>query len=148
MAEPAYDYNRFYGNAAPETFVKQKKKTVKKPELKKLRPTAPSATWEQHSAVMKKVASVSVIIAVVAVFFSAALWALFSERQLAHNINDLKEEYNIVHAQLDTLKAGVESKITAAVVADYAETKLGMIKVPDSNKIYSDTGSQNGVINE
>lgn len=148
MAEPAYDY--YAPNQAPATPVspKPKKQPKRNPEMQKATYTMEYASYNQAMAVVKRIVSVFLIFSILAVFIGGTIYSFYAERELSHKIREVQAEYVEVSAHVETLRAEIEAKITASVVADYAENKLGMVKIPESNKVYSGIGTVNGVVNE
>lgn len=148
MAEVAYDY--YTGGAAPSMPAEpaRRHERKQKPEIKKVRKTVERASYEQHKAVLKRVAKAGCVLLIVSPFVVGSIWSLYTERAQIRKISEMKTEYKEISAMAETLRAQVEAKITASVISDIAENKLGMVKIPESNKVYSDTGSSNGVVND
>ncbi|MGN0468282.1 MAG: hypothetical protein ACI4GY_06135 [Acutalibacteraceae bacterium] len=121
------------------------KKPEHKPDLRKLeRKKADLKAQEKaaNSAVIKFFAAVTVCVVamgIVCTSFASVRTAKAQEKKFLDELDIYKSKQVEVEAQLGML-------VTPDKIAKIAAGRLGMIKVPDENKIYDDANAENQIV--
>lgn len=141
----AYDFDF---SAAPVRKPQQKPEVQKKPkpELRRLESQRKGQTREEEKAAGMRVAkatAVTVFFAVVLCVVCTSFCMVWSARRQQQSALDRLE---IGKSALVEVNAKLNSLVTPDKIAKIATGKLGMIKLPDSNKFYSDAGNENEVV--
>lgn len=146
MAEPYfYIYDSAVPDYAPQPTPVKPKREAEKPHLHRVKKKKQDLRANERKAnlAVAKVFAVVFVCAVSVVFMLSSFSAIRTAETKKQSIAD---EYEIYKSKLIQLDSELSMLVTPEKIEEIAVGKLGMIKLPDENKVYSSVQRKNKII--